>query len=469
MKAWDGRFKKETNELVEKFTSSIHFDGRLYAEDIRGSIAHASMLAKTSIIPLEEADAIIDGLQQIYKEFEGGKFVLDPADEDIHMAVERRLIDIVGPTGGKLHTARSRNDQVATDLRLYMKKQIVQLVRATRQVQSTILGLARRHPDLIMPGFTHLQMAQPVLFAHYIMAYFFMLDRDVARLRCCYKRTDRLPLGAAALAGTSFPIDRDFVARELGFAGVIENSMDAVSDRDFVVEFMSAASLLMVHLGRLSEEIIIMASPPFGFIELDEAFATGSSIMPQKKNPDVNELVRAKLGRVQGHLTAMITTLKALPFGYNRDLQEDKEGLFDTVDTVESCLRLLPPLLESMVFRKEVMEAAASGGFSLATDLADFLSKEGVPFREAHRVTGEIVRYCAERRRELSALTLEELTRFSKVFTADMLEKLRLKESVESRASFGGTATVSLADQLKAAEVRLEKAARWIKDTEPSI
>ncbi|MFY9415460.1 MAG: argininosuccinate lyase [bacterium] len=440
MKLWGGRFAKATDALVEEFTASIAFDRRLYRQDIQGSIAHARMLVRQGILTPEEGEKIIAGLEEIEKEIEGSQFTFTAAREDIHMHIEARLQEKVGPVAGKLHTARSRNDQVATDLHLYVKEEAAAVMALIAGLQETILGLAERHLGVIMPGYTHLQRAQPILFSHHLLAYFEMLERDWQRFRDCRRRADSSPLGAGALAGTSFPIDRAYTASQLGFSSCYRNSIDAVSDRDFVLEFLAAAAILMQHLSRFCEELILWSSQEFAFIELDDAFATGSSIMPQKKNPDVPELIRGKTGRVYGNLVALLTTMKGLPLAYNKDLQEDKEPLFDTVDTIKDCLTIFAPLLATMEVKEENMAQAAAGGFANATDAANYLAKKGLPFREAHRIVGNIVRYCLEEGKGLAELRLEEFRRFSLAFGPDIIEAIQTKNVVAARTSYGGTA-----------------------------
>ncbi len=457
MKLWGGRFDKETDSLVEEFNASISFDQRLYEEDIRGSMAHCRMLAACGIITAEEAELINKTLAEILVEIKEGKLELTAELEDIHMHVEKRLLDKIGPVGGKLHTARSRNDQVALDMHLYVKKEIEETVALIKNLQQVLLTVAEENLDAVMPGYTHLQRAQPVLFAHHLLAYFWKLQRDRERFWDAYKRADYSPLGAGALAGTTFPIDPKMVAAELGFTYVYENSMDAVSDRDFVVEFLANASLLMTHLSRLSEDIILWNSQEFGFIQLDDAFATGSSIMPQKKNPDVAELVRGKTGRVYGHLLALLTTLKGLPLTYNKDLQEDKEGLFDTVDTIKNCLTLYAALLRTMKIDKQRMYKAVAGDFAIATDLADYLVRKGLPFREAHAVVGRLVRKCIAEKRLLTDLTVTELKAHSALFAEDALTCLTPHACVEARSSYGGTAQSAVKEQLKQAKIALNK------------
>ncbi len=440
MKLWGGRFQKTTDALVEEFTSSISFDQRLYKQDIQGSIAHARMLGKCRIISEEDVRQIVAGLEEILQDIESGNFSFEIALEDIHMNIEKRLTERIGAAGGRLHTARSRNDQVALDMHMYLKEEIKEIAGLLLCMQETILELAGRHLHTIMPGYTHLQRAQPITFGHHMMAYFFMLQRDMERLQLCYEHTDLMPLGAGALAGTTYPIDRHFVAEQLGFANLYENSIDAVSDRDYILEFLSFASVCMMHLSRLSEELIFWSSTEFNFIELDDAFCTGSSIMPQKKNPDVAELVRGKTGRIYGHLLAMLTTAKGLPLAYNKDLQEDKEGLFDTVDTLKTSLAIYGAMLQKVSVNREVMLEVLRRDFSNATDMADYLVKKGLPFRQAHEVVGKTVFACIDSGKVLTDLTMEEFQSFSPLFTEDILEVLKIENCVSARRSYGGTA-----------------------------
>lgn len=440
MKLWGGRFQKTTDALVEEFTSSISFDQRLYKQDIQGSIAHARMLGKCRIISEEDVRQIVAGLEEILQDIESGNFSFEIALEDIHMNIEKRLTERIGAAGGRLHTARSRNDQVALDMHMYLKEEIKEIAGLLLCMQETILELAGRHLHTIMPGYTHLQRAQPITFGHHMMAYFFMLQRDMERLQLCYEHTDLMPLGAGALAGTTYPIDRHFVAEQLGFANLYENSIDAVSDRDYILEFLSFASVCMMHLSRLSEELIFWSSTEFNFIELDDAFCTGSSIMPQKKNPDVAELVRGKTGRIYGHLLAMLTTAKGLPLAYNKDLQEDKEGLFDTVDTLKTSVAIYGAMLQKVSVNREVMLEVLRRDFSNATDMADYLVKKGLPFRQAHEVVGKTVFACIDSGKVLTDLTMEEFKSFSPLFTEDILEVLKIENCVSARRSYGGTA-----------------------------
>jgi len=448
-KAWAGRMAAPTHRLVESFTTSLPFDRRLYPHDIAGSIAHCEMLAKQRIIPKRDAQRIVTALGQIRAELDRGTFKEAAGDEDIHMAVERRLIEKLGPVGGKLHTARSRNDQVALDLRLFLKVEIARIGQLLHDLARALGTLAKQHRDVIMPGYTHLQPAQPVLFAHHCLAYVEMLDRDRGRFADCAGRLDVLPLGSGALAGTTFPIDREYVARRLGFRAVSANSMDAVGDRDFAAEFLAAAAILGMHLSRLAEDLILWSSQEFGFVELPDAFATGSSIMPQKKNPDVAELVRGKSGRLYGNLLALLTTLKGLPLTYNRDLQEDKEPVFDSVDTVQATLGILIAMLPHLRLNRERLHAAATAGYTLATELADYLSTAGVPFREAHGIVGAIVRHCLAERRGLEELSLTELRRFSPRFRTDVRQWLSADASVRRRRATGGTSPDNIRRQLR--------------------
>lgn len=434
-----GRFSGQLDEAASAYIASINFDHRLYHHDIAGSIAHARMLGKTGIIKKAEADKIVAGLNAVLKDIESGKAKLTGDLEDIHMNVESLLAARIGEVAGKLHTARSRNDQIALDMRLYMKDAIDETIGALSTIQAALIKLAEANKTVIVPGYTHLQRAQPVLFAHYLLAYFEMFQRDVERLEDCLKRVDVMPLGSGALAGVAYPVDRDVVAKELGFDTVSRNSIDAVSDRDFVVEYEAAAALIMVHLSRLAEEIIIWSSAEFDFIEVDDAYTTGSSIMPQKRNADLAELARGKTGRVFGHLTAMLTVLKGLPLAYNRDMQEDKEGLFDTVDTVAASLGVMAGLIATLKVKSHRMCAAAAGGYTMATDIADYLVKKGLPFRKAHGIVGSLVKYASGKRKELRELTLKEYRSFSPLFNKDVLD-ITLESSVASRSVPGGTA-----------------------------
>ncbi len=433
------RFQKKLNTKVEAYTTSLALDWRLYPYDIAGSIAHARMLAKQGIIPAEEAEIIINGLMAIKKEIEQGKFEFKPELEDIHMNIEARLIEKVGEVGGKLHTARSRNDQVALDLRLFAKEAISDTLVKLREFQQALISLAEANKGVVMPGYTHLQPAQPVLLAHHLLAYFEMLQRDASRFSDCLKRTDVMPLGSGAIAGVAYNIDREFLAHELGFSQISQNSIDAVSDRDFVVEYEAAASLCMMHLSRLAEEIILWSSAEFDFIELDEAYATGSSIMPQKKNPDVAELVRGKTGRVYGKLMALLTTMKGLPLAYNRDMQEDKEGFFDTVDTLLSSLEVFTGMVKTLRVNAKTIGQAVRQGHILATDLADYLVKKGEAFRTAHNIVGKLVSYAMEKGKSFSELSLSEYKGFSPLFEEDVYS-ITVESSIAARDIVGGTA-----------------------------
>ncbi len=434
-----GRFHKKADELVTEYTASTPFDWRLYRHDIAGSIAHVKMLARQGIILKKEAEIITNGLASIAEEIEQGKFQFNPELEDIHMNIEARLIEKVGEVGGKLHTARSRNDQVALDLRLFAKEAITDTLDSLKKFQQALISLAEANKGVIMPGYTHLQPAQPVLLAHHLLAYFEMLQRDINRFNDCLKRTDVMPLGSGAIAGVAYNIDRDFLARELGFSQISQNSIDAVSDRDFVVEYEAAASLCMMHLSRLAEEIILWSSTEFNFIELDEAYATGSSIMPQKKNPDVAELVRGKTGRVYGKLMALLVTMKALPLSYNRDMQEDKEGLFDTVDTLLSTLGVFTGMIRTLRVKAENTEQAVKRGYILATDLADYLVNKGESFRTAHDIVARLVSYAMDKGKSFSELGLTEYQGFSPLFGEDVYS-ITVESSIAARDIIGGTA-----------------------------
>ncbi|MBR5796639.1 MAG: argininosuccinate lyase [Phascolarctobacterium sp.] len=439
-KLWGGRFSKNTNELVDAFNASIDFDKRLYHEDIRGSIAHANMLAKCGIIPAEDGEKIVAGLKDILADIEEGNFSFEVALEDIHMNVEARLTERIGQAGARLHTARSRNDQVALDMHMYMKREVAEIAELLINFEKALLTVAKKHDKTLMPGYTHLQRAQPITFAHHLLAYFNMLQRDFRRLLGVWEGADMMPLGAGAIAGTTFPIDRHDVAAQLNFGKVYCNSMDAVSDRDYVIEFLSFASMLMMHMSRLSEEICLWSSTEFGFIELDDAFATGSSMMPQKKNPDIAELVRGKTGRVYGHLQAMLVTAKGLPLTYNKDLQEDKEGFFDAVDTIKFSLAVYCDMILTMTVNVDKMQQAVSKDFSNATDLADYLVRKGLPFRQAHEVVGKCVAYAIMNDKFLPEITLEEYKEFSDLFEEDLLVALEPYNCVAARKSYGGPA-----------------------------
>lgn len=456
-KLWGGRFTKETNQLVEKFTASIEFDQKLALEDIEGSLAHVEMLGSCGIIPAKDVEQIKKGLTSIREKVLNHEVSFSVEDEDIHMNIERMLIEEIGPVGGKLHTGRSRNDQVATDMHLYLRNQTKEIIELIRFVQEAIISQAKQHVETILPGYTHLQRAQPISFAHHLLAYFWMLERDKERLQDSLKRVNWSPLGAGALAGTTFPIDRQFSAKQLGFETVYPNSLDAVSDRDFILEFLSIASILMMHISRLSEELVLWSSQEFQFVELDDSFCTGSSIMPQKKNPDVPELLRGKTGRVYGNLIGLLTTLKGLPLAYNKDLQEDKEGMFDTVETLAGSLQLLAPMIETMTVKRENMYKAVSQDYSNATDLADYLAGKGIPFREAHEIIGRIVLYAIQHDKYLLDLSLGEYRNFSGAFEEDIFEVLQPKNVVAARNSYGGTGFSQVETQLNLAIEKLEK------------
>ncbi|MGA8942273.1 MAG: argininosuccinate lyase [Thermoactinomyces sp.] len=457
MKLWGGRFTKKTNQWVEEFNASISFDKELAEEDIQGSMAHVKMLGACGILTDEETQQIHQGLLKIRQKIREGKADFSIEHEDIHMNIEKMLIDEIGPVGGKLHTGRSRNDQVALDMHLYVRKETVELVRQILLLQEALLRQAEKHIDTILPGYTHLQRAQPVRLAHHLLAYVSMFERDVDRLLDSYKRVNHCPLGAGAIAGTTFPVNRQMVAEELGFSALYDNSMDAVSDRDYLVELLSICSLVMVHLSRISEELILWSSEEFQYITLDDAFCTGSSMMPQKKNPDIPELIRGKTGRVFGHLMAMLTTLKALPLTYNKDLQEDKEGIFDTVKTLKGSLGLMAAMIDTMEVNVEQMKKNASQGFANATDLADYLVNKGIPFRKAHEIVGRMVLYSLQHQKILTDCSLEEFRRFSPEIGEDVYEALELNQVVEARKSFGGTAKKQVLETLARKKETLEE------------
>ena len=439
-KLWGGRFSKATDTLVDDFNSSIRFDARMYAQDIEGSIAHATMLGKQGIIPKEDSDLIVKTLAEIKTDIEDGKVDFEIDAEDIHMNIETILISRIGDVGKRLHTGRSRNDQVALDIRMYLRAEIDEISALLKDLKNTILSIAEKNLDTIMPGYTHLQKAQPITLSHHIMAYFEMLKRDGERLLDCRKRLNIMPLGSGALAGTTYPLDREFVADKLGFDGVTQNSLDGVSDRDFVCELAFDLSMLMTHLSRFSEEIILWSSNEFGFIELDDAYSTGSSIMPQKKNPDVAELVRGKSGRVFGSLMGLLTMMKGLPLAYNKDMQEDKEQIFDAIDTVKMCLPVFSKMLATMTVRKVAMLQGAKGGFTNATDVADYLVKHGLPFRDAHAVVGKMVAYCIEKNTVIDALSMDEFKEFSSLIEEDIYSEISLETCVNQRKLIGGPA-----------------------------
>ena len=448
---WGGRFAQRMDPGAEAFTASLRFDRRLWPHDIEGSRAWARALHRARLITQAELDALLRGLDAVQAELAEGRFPFRQELEDIHLNIERRLTELAGPVGGKLHTGRSRNDQIALDERLYLRETITLADRGLRDVQAALIARAEEHLDAPMPGYTHLQRAQPVLLAHHLLAYVFMLQRDRERLADCARRNNVLPLGAAALAGAAFPIDREALALDLGFAAPTANSLDAVSDRDHLIEFLAAGAVLGMHLSRLAADLALWATSEFGFVEFSDAFATGSSIMPQKKNPDVAEIIRGKTGRLYGNLMALLTVMKGLPLTYNSDMQEDKEALFDTVDTLEAVLRVVPPMLGSLTFRVERMREAAGANYSTATDLADYLVRKGLPFREAHEIVGRVVRHGIANKRELSELSLDELRTFSPLIGADVHAALTVEASLAARAVAGGTAPEAVARALDAA------------------
>ena len=456
MKLWSGRFRKETDALVNDFNSSIPFDQRLYREDIKGSMAHASMLGEQGIISCADAENICTGLRGILADVEAGTIEFSADNEDIHMNVETILTARIGEAGKRLHTARSRNDQVALDFRLYLRRQIDEIVEQLLHFQKVLLQQARQHTETVMPGYTHLQRAQPITFAHHLLAYAHMLCRDVTRLEDCRARMNECPLGSGALAGTTYPIDRFATAGELGFDRPMGNSLDGVSDRDYALEFLAACSILMMHLSRLAEETILWCSWEFKFIDLDDAYSTGSSIMPQKKNPDVAELVRGKTGRVYGSLMSLLTAMKSLPLAYNKDMQEDKEPVFDAIDTVKLCIPVFAGMIETMTVHPENMRRAAGRGFINATDCADYLTKKGMPFRDAYTAVGNLVYYCQEQGKTREELTLEELQRTSPLFETDVYEALNLENCAMSRASFGGPAKAEAERQIREIEAFIQ-------------
>jgi argininosuccinate lyase len=456
-KLWGGRFTKSAEEWVDEFGASISFDQELVQEDLDGSIAHVTMLAATGIISVDDAAKIKDGLNQLKHKAENGELEYSVKLEDIHLNLESMLTELIGPAGGKLHTARSRNDQVATDMHLYLRSEVGQIIQFVEELQSALLEKAEENIETLMPGYTHLQRAQPISFGHHLMAYFWMLQRDKERLVESTKRINISPLGAGALAGTTFPIDREQTAELLGFAGIYENSLDAVSDRDFILEFLSNSSILMMHLSRLSEEFILWSSQEFQFIELDDSFATGSSIMPQKKNPDMAELIRGKTGRVYGNLVGLLTVLKGLPLAYNKDMQEDKEGMFDTVKTVAGSLKIFAGMVKTMKVKQQQMEKATKTDFSNATELADYLSEKGIPFREAHEIVGKLVLLCVEKGCYLGELPLEDYKNAHELFSDDIYEVLDPANAVQRRNSAGGTG-------FKQVEIAIEKAKKLLNN-----
>ncbi len=452
MKLWGGRFEKGTDKLVDDFNSSIRFDCRMYKQDILGSIAHSNMLGKCGIISVEESTLIQNTLKDILNDIEEGKIEFEIDAEDIHMNIEKILISRIGDTGKKLHTGRSRNDQVALDIRMYLRDEITAISDMLLSLENTIIDISEANTDTILPGYTHLQRAQPITFAHHMMAYFEMFKRDYMRLRDCYSRMNILPLGSGALAGTTYPLDRYMVAKELGFTDITQNSLDGVSDRDFAIELASCLSILMMHVSRLSEEIILWSSHEFGFVELDDAYSTGSSIMPQKKNPDVAELSRGKTGRVYGSLMTLLTVMKSLPLAYNKDMQEDKEAIFDAVDTVKMCLPVFTNMLATMKLRKANMYKAAQGGFTNATDIADYLVKKGIPFRSAHEIIGKMVLYCIETNKAIDDMSMEEFTSFSDKIEKDVYTEISLEKCVSGRKLPGGPAAETLLQAIQKAK-----------------
>ncbi|MCA0971843.1 argininosuccinate lyase [Halobacillus litoralis] len=454
-KLWGGRFTKPTNKLVEEYTSSIGFDQKLAVHDIKGSLAHVSMLGECGILSSEEVTTISNGLHTIEKKIAAGEAEFNVADEDIHMNIERMLIEEIGPVGGKLHTGRSRNDQVATDMHLYLKEKTQEFIQQLENVQQALLAQADQHVETIIPGYTHLQRAQPISFAHHLLAYFWMFERDKERLQDSLKRINWSPLGAAALAGTPYPIDRQMTSDALGFDRPYPNSLDAVSDRDFILEFLSISSILITHISRLSEELILWSSQEFDFVELDDAFCTGSSIMPQKKNPDVPELLRGKTGRIYGNLMGLLTLLKGLPLAYNKDMQEDKEGMFDTAETLDGALSLLAPMIETMEVKAHNTRQAVNEDYSNATDIADYLALKGLPFRQAHEIIGQIVLYAINQNKYLLDLSMEEYQKFSPLFEKDIYKKLAPDQVVAARQSEGGTGFEQVKQQLQLAKKAL--------------
>jgi len=456
-KLWGGRFEKNTDSIVDDFNSSIRFDCRMYKQDILGSIAHAKMLGKCNIIPEEDSALIQKTLGEILTDIENGNVVFETDAEDIHMNIEKILISRIGDTGKKLHTGRSRNDQVALDIRMYIKNEITVLEEMLIALENTLVDLAEKNLDTIMPGYTHLQRAQPITFAHHMMAYFQMFKRDVERLNDCLKRTNIMPLGSGALAGTTYPLDRQMVAAELGFDDITENSLDGVSDRDFAIELASCLSITMMHMSRFSEELILWSSHEFNFIEMDDAYSTGSSIMPQKKNPDVAELVRGKTGRVYGSLMTLLTVMKSLPLAYNKDMQEDKEAIFDSIDTVKMCLPVFTKMLAPIKVKSDNMLKAAQGGFTNATDIADYLVKKGVPFRTAHEIIGKMVLYCIQNNKTIDELSMEEFNKFSPAISHDVYREISLQKCVSERKLPGGPAKESILQSIQKARTFISK------------
>ena len=458
-KLWGGRFQKNTDQKVDDFNSSIRFDQRMYRQDIRGSIAHAKMLGKQGIIPAADAEKIVNGLTDILADIEAGKIQFEIDAEDIHMNIEKILTERIGEAGKRLHTGRSRNDQVALDIRMYLLDETEEIRAMLLHAMGVLVDMAKGNTETIMPGYTHLQKAQPVTFAHHLMAYFEMFKRDLARLSDCRERMNVMPLGSGAMAGTTYPLDRDFVAAELGFREITMNSLDGVSDRDFVIELAGCLSLMMMHMSRFSEELILWSSHEFGFVEMDDAFSTGSSIMPQKKNPDVAELIRGKTGRVYGHLMGLLTTMKGLPLAYNKDMQEDKEPIFDAVDTVKLCLPVFCDMIATMKIKKEQMLAGAKGGFTNATDLADYLVKKGLPFREAHGVVGRMVFYAIEHNKNLDEFSMAEMREFSPMIEEDIYDAISMRTCVNDRKVPGGPAKETAERAIALAEEFLRESA----------
>ena len=454
-KLWEGRFNKETNKLLEKFNASITFDNRMYEEDINGSIAHSRMLVKQEIINKDEQNKIESGLLDIKKEIEEGVFQFKVEDEDIHMSIEKRLTEIIGPIAGKLHTARSRNDQVALDIRMYVRKEARNIRQLLINMEHILLNLSEKYKNTVIPGYTHLQRAQPILFSHHLMAYFQMFKRDISRIDDFLERTDELPLGAGALAGTTFNLDRNYTAQLLGFSKPTENSLDSVSDRDFIIELAMIISIISMHLSRFSEEIIIWCTSEFSFISLDDAFATGSSIMPQKKNPDIAELVRGKTGRIYGNLVGILTTMKALPLAYNKDMQEDKEGIFDSIDNIKLSIEIFYAMLDTLSVNEDKILNSIKSGFLNATDVADYLARRNIPFRQAHKITGEIVSYCESRNMAIDDMSIEDFKNFSEVFEEDILSEITIENCINKRDSLGGTS-------IKNVEIQLENARKYL-------
>lgn len=461
-KLWGGRFSASADSFAEEFGASISFDKRLAPFDIQGSIAHATMLGRCGIISPDESQSIVEGLKRVLVKLERGELEFRLSDEDIHMNIERYLTEEIGPVAGKLHTARSRNDQVATSFHLFVRTSVIDVIEALKELQTQLVEQAKQHVAVIMPGYTHLQRAQPVLFSHHLLAYTQMFQRDIERAMSLYDRVNILPLGAGALAGTTFPIDRRVTAELLGFSAIYENSMDAVSDRDFVVEFLSLASISMMHLSRLCEEIVIWTTGEFGYIELHDSLSTGSSMMPQKKNADFAELVRGKTGRVYGALVSLLTTMKGLPLTYNKDMQEDKEGCFDTVDTLLGSLTVVSAMVRTWKVKAEAMRLSAAGGFTNATDAADYLAKRGMPFREAHEVVGRLVKHCVATDKALLDLSLADYKGFSELFEEDIFQALALETVVDRRTSYGGTGGESVARQLRLVTSQIARSVEWI-------